>query len=99
MGCLGLELGRHRLQKKLRMNQWAPEIAGVEAALNRKPKTTRGGNAPRELEQAIARTDPEGRVPEFQQLEAQARSIAVSRKEGKKVTRALEQEGAFRAPI
>ena len=36
MGRLGLELGRIRLKKKLRMNQWAPEIAGVEASLNRK---------------------------------------------------------------
>jgi hypothetical protein len=89
MGRLGLELGRIRLNKKLRMNQWAPEIAGVEAALNRKPMTTLRGNAPRDIEQAIASTDPEEKVPEFQQLEAQARNI----------TRALERGGAFRAPI
>ena len=99
MGRLGLELGRIRLKKKLRMNQWAPEIAGVEAALNRKPMTTLRGNAPRDLEQAIASTDPEEKVPEFQQLEQQARNIAVNRTEDKKVTRTLEREGAFRAPI
>ena len=65
MGRLGLELGRIRLKKKLRMNQWAPEIAGVEAALNRKPMTTLRRNAPRDIEQAIASTDPEEKVPEF----------------------------------
>ena len=36
---------------------------------------------------------------EFQQLEQQARNIAINRTEDKKVTRALEREGAFRAPI
>ncbi len=99
MGRLGLELGRIRLKKKLRMNQWAPEIAGVEASLNRKPMSTLRGNAPRDLEQAIASTDPGEKIPEFQQLEQQARNIAVNRAEDKKVTRTLEREGAFRAPI
>jgi hypothetical protein len=99
MGRLGLELGRIRLKKKLRMNQWAPEIAGVEAALNRKPMTTLRGNAPSDIEQAIASTDPEEKVPEFQQLEQQARNIAVNLKEDKKVVRVLEREGGFRAPI
>ena len=99
MRRLGLELGRIRLKKKLRMNQWAPEIAGVEAALNRKPMTTLRGNAPRDIEQAIASTDPEEKVPEFQQLEQQARNIAVNRREDKKVVRALEREGGFMAPI
>ena len=99
MGQVGLGAGRIRLKKKLRMNQWAPEIAGVEAALNRKPMTTLRGNAPRDIEQAIASTDPEEKVVEFQQLEQQARNIAINRKEDKKVTRALEREGAFRAPI
>ena len=87
------------MKKKLRMNQWAPEIAGTEAALNRKSLTTLRGNAPRDIEQAIESTDPEQKVPEFQQLEQQARNIAVNRKEDKKTNRGLEREGAFRAPI
>ena len=61
--------------------------------------STLRGNAPRDLEQAIASTDPEEKIPEFQQLEQQARNIAVNRTEDKKVTRTLEREGAFRAPI
>jgi hypothetical protein len=99
LGRLGLELGRIRLKKKLRMNQWAPEIARVEAALNCKPMTTLRGNAPRDIEQAIASTDPEEKVVEFQQLEQQARNIAITRKEDTKINKALEKEGAFRAPI
>ena len=98
MGRLGLELGRIR-QKKLRMKQWAPQIAGAGAALKRKPMTTLRGNAPRDVEQAIESNDPEEKVIEFQQLEQQARNIAVNRKEDKKTNRALEREGAFRAPI
>ena len=77
------------------MNQWAPQIAGAEAALNRKPMTTLWENAPKAVEQAIKSTDPEEKVIEFQQLKQQARNIAINRKEDKKVNRALEREGAF----
>ena len=99
MGRLGQERGRIRLKKKLRMNQWAPQIAGAESALNRKPMTTLRGNAPRDIEQAIASNDSEEKVIEFQQLEQQARNIEINRKEDTKINKALEKEGAFRAPI
>ena len=92
-------MGRIRLKKKLRMNQWAPQIAGAEAALNRKPMATPRGNAPRDVEHAIESTDPGEKVVEFQQLEQQARNIAINRKENKKATKALEREGAFWATI
>ena len=62
MGRLGQELGRIQLKKKLRMNEWAPEIARVEAALNRKPMNTLRGNAPRDVEEAIKSNDPEKKV-------------------------------------
>ena len=53
MGRLGLDLGRIRLKKKLRVNQWAPQLASAEASLNRKPMDTLRGNAPRDLENAL----------------------------------------------
>ena len=81
------------------MNQWAPYIAEAESSLHRKPMTTLRGNAPRDIEQAIANTDPEEKVIEFQQLEQQARNIEINRKEDTKINKALEKEGAFRAPI
>jgi hypothetical protein len=99
MGRLGQELGRIRLKKKLRMNQWAPQIAEAESSLNRKPMTTLRGNAPRDVEEAIKSNDPEKKVIEFQQLEQQARNIEINRKEDTKINKALEKEGAFRAPI
>ena len=46
MGMLGLELGRIRFKKKLKVNQWAPQLASAEASLNRKPMATLRGNAP-----------------------------------------------------
>jgi hypothetical protein len=99
MGRLGLELGRIRLKKRLRTNQWAPQIAEAESALNRKPMTTLRGNAPRDIEQAIASNDPEEKVIDFMQIEQQARNIEINRKEDTKINEALEKEGAFRAPI
>ena len=99
MGRLGLELGRIRLKEKLRMNQWAPQITEAEASLNRKPMATLRGSLPSDVEQAIASTDPEEKVIEFQQLEQQARNIKINRKEDKKTNRVLEREGAFRPPI
>jgi hypothetical protein len=84
MGRLGLELGRIRLKKKLKVNQWAPQLASAEASLNRKPMTTLRGNAPRDLENALEEdASPGKKVIEFQQLEQQARNIVVNRKEDK----------------
>ena len=99
MGRLGLELGRIRLKKKLRVNQWAPQLASAENSLNRKPMDTLRGNAPKDVEQAIASNDPEEKVIEFQQLEQQARNIVVNRKEEKNVNRVLASDKAFRAPV
>ena len=56
MGRLGLELGRIRLKKKLRVNQWAPQLASAEASLNQKSMVTLRGNAPRDAENALKDT-------------------------------------------
>jgi hypothetical protein len=95
MGRLGLELGRIRLANKLRVNEWAPEIASAEASLNRKPMSALRGNAPKDLENTIKSADPKERVIEFQQLE----TIVINRAEDKKLNNALEGTMAFRAPI
>ena len=90
MGRLGLELGRIRLKKKLKANEWAPQLASAEASLNRKPMDTLRGNAPRDLEKALEDdASPGEKGIEFQQLEQQARNIVVNRKEDKKVNRVL----------
>jgi hypothetical protein len=99
MGRLGLELGRIRLADKLRVYQWAPQIASAEASLNRKPMATLRGNAPNDLQKAIKSADPEERVIEYQQLETMADNIAINRKEDTKMNKALEATTAFRAPI
>ena len=69
------------------------------ASLNRKPMATLRGNAPNDVEQAIKSTDPQEKVIEFQQLEQQARSIEINRKEDTKVNKALAANKAFRAPV
>ena len=99
MGRLGIELGRIRLAKKLRVDQWAPQIASAEASLNRKPMATLRGNAPDDVAEAIASNDPEKKVIEFQQLEQMAVNISTNRVEDRKVNRALEETTAFRAPL
>jgi hypothetical protein len=98
-GRIGLELGRIRLKKKLKVNEWAPQLASAEASLNRKPMDTLRGNAPKDVENAIESNDPEEKVIEFKQLEQQARNIVVNRKEDKKVNRVLASNKARRAPV
>jgi hypothetical protein len=100
MGRLGLELGRIRFKKKLKVNEWAPQLASAEASLNRKPMDTLRGNAPRDLENALKKdASPGEKVIEIQQLEQQARNIVVNRKEDTKVNRVLARNNAFRAPV
>ena len=61
--------------------------------------STLRGNAPRDVEEAIKSTILGEKVIEFQQLEQQARNIAINRKEDTKVNKTLATNKAFRAPV